>query len=99
MKLRMIVRVSVLGAALVSAFLLGTWAQTQTQSPILKWPLALEAVHAAPSIHHILFENDSVRLLEVTVQPTQRTRDPGNTRMPIGHSRNAAPCPFKRRIA
>ena len=71
MKLHMMVRVCVIGAALVSAFLLGTWAQTQTQSPILKWPLALEAVHAAPSVHHILFENDSVRLLEVTVQPGQ----------------------------
>ncbi|HKV47600.1 MAG TPA: hypothetical protein VJN69_05870 [Candidatus Acidoferrales bacterium] len=71
MKLRIWARVCVIVAALVAAFLLGTWAQAQTQSPILKWPLALEAVHAAPNVHRILFENDSVRLLEVTVQPGQ----------------------------
>ncbi|HKQ87632.1 MAG TPA: hypothetical protein VJS43_12790 [Candidatus Acidoferrales bacterium] len=71
MNLRIVARVCGLAAALAGAFLAGTWAQTQTQSPILKWPLSLEAVHAAPNVHHILFENDSVRLLEVTVQPGQ----------------------------
>jgi len=71
MKLRILARVCGLAVALAGAFLAGTWAQTQTQSPILKWPLSLEAVHAAPTVHHVLFENDSVRLLEVTVQPGQ----------------------------
>jgi len=58
-------------AALVAAFLAGAWSQTQTKNSALKWPLSMEAVHAAPNNHHVLFENDSVRLLEVTVQPGQ----------------------------
>jgi hypothetical protein len=58
-------------AALVVAFMAGAWTQTQTKQPILKWPLSMEAVHAAPNNHRLLFENDSVRLLEVTVQPGQ----------------------------
>ncbi len=69
MNVRMIAKVCGCAAALSGAFLVGTWAQTKTPRPILKWPLSLEAVHAAPSVHHVLFENDSVRLLEVTVQP------------------------------
>jgi hypothetical protein len=56
-------------AALVAAFVAG--AQTQTKQPILPWPISTEAVHAAPNNHSVLFENDSVRLLEVTVQPGQ----------------------------
>ncbi len=56
-------------AALVATFMAG--AQTQTKQPILKWPISTEAVHAAPNNHRVLFENDSVRLLEVTVQPGQ----------------------------
>lgn len=55
--------VSVLG----TTFMAGAWAQTQ--HVIWKWPDNLEAVSAAPNIHHVLFENDHVRLLEVTVQP------------------------------
>jgi hypothetical protein len=31
--------------------------------------MSMEAVNAAPKIHHILFENGQLRLLEVTVQP------------------------------
>jgi hypothetical protein len=35
------------------------------------WPWAdsLDAVHAAPHNHRVLFENDSVRILEVTLKP------------------------------
>jgi len=58
-------------AVLIATFLAGTWAQTKTQNPILKWPVSMEATHAAPKIHQVLFENNSVRLLEVTVQPGQ----------------------------
>ena len=54
-------------AALVAAFMAGA----QTKQPLLQWPISTEAVHAAPNNHRVLFENDSVRLLEVTVQPGQ----------------------------
>jgi hypothetical protein len=50
-------------------FMAGAWSQTQTPHPMWKWPMNMEAVSAAPNIHHILFENDQLRLLEVTVQP------------------------------
>lgn len=65
------VKICTAAAALVVAFVAGAWAQAQRSRTTLKWPLSLEAVHAAPKIHRVLFENDSVRLLEVTVQPGQ----------------------------
>ena len=34
-----------------------------------KWPDSLDAVKAAPNSHKILFENDKIRILEVTVEP------------------------------
>lgn len=33
------------------------------------WPDNLDAVRAAPNSHKVLFENDNVRILEVTVDP------------------------------
>ncbi len=33
------------------------------------WDLALDAVTAAPANHKVLFENDSLRVLEVTLEP------------------------------
>ncbi|MGC3980383.1 MAG: hypothetical protein QM808_03900 [Steroidobacteraceae bacterium] len=33
------------------------------------WPDSLDAVTAAPKIHKVLFEDDHVRVLEVTIQP------------------------------
>ncbi len=33
------------------------------------WPDSLDAVKAAPNSHKVLFENDKVRILEVTVEP------------------------------
>lgn len=71
MKLGTIARVSAVLLAFVATFIAGAWAQTQTEHPIWKWPLSMEATPAAPKNHHILFENDAVRLLEVTVQPGQ----------------------------
>lgn len=71
MKLRTIVTVSAAALVFAGTFIAGAWAQTQTEHPIWKWPVSMEATHAAPRNHHILFENDSVRLLEVTVQPGQ----------------------------
>ena len=65
-------RAKICGAiALVAAFMAGAWTQTEPKQPTLKWPLSMEAVHAAPNNHRVLYENDSVRLLEVTVQPGQ----------------------------
>ncbi|HZD77097.1 MAG TPA: hypothetical protein VE218_08835 [Acidobacteriaceae bacterium] len=35
------------------------------------WPDALDALHAAPGYHTLLFENESVRVLETHVPPGQ----------------------------
>jgi hypothetical protein len=37
------------------------------------WPPELDALVAAPSNHRLLFENDSVRVLNTTVAPGQTT--------------------------
>ena len=63
--------------ALVVAFVAGAWAQ-QTHKVIWHWPDSMDAVNSAPKIHKVLFENDHIRLLEVTV--------PAGTTEPIhGH--------------
>jgi quercetin dioxygenase-like cupin family protein len=36
------------------------------------WDPTLEAVRAAPGNHQVIFENDSIRVLSVTVQPGER---------------------------
>ena len=33
------------------------------------WPDSLDAVRAAPNSHRVLFENDKIRILEVTIGP------------------------------
>lgn len=33
------------------------------------WPDSLDALHAAPNFHRLLFENDRVRMLEVRIPP------------------------------
>src|SRR5579872_1156794 len=71
MKIATWLRACGVAAAVGGAFMAGAWAQAQSEQPILKWPLSQEAVHAAANNHRVLFENDSVRLLEVTVQPGQ----------------------------
>lgn len=59
--------------AIAVAFAAGALAQSratvQDQPKGWRWPDSLEAVNAAPKNHKVLFENDHVRLLEVTVQP------------------------------
>lgn len=42
-----------------------------------RWGPSLDAVVAAPSSHRVVFENSSVRVLEVTVQPG--VREPEHT--------------------
>ena len=41
------------------------------------WPDDLDACIAAPASHHVLFENDAVRVLEVIIEPG--TREPIHT--------------------
>jgi len=56
-----------------AAFQAGAWAQSlslrQNQTTTWHWADAMDSVNAAPQNHRVLFENDHVRLLEVTVQP------------------------------
>lgn len=42
-----------------------------------EWPDSLDAVAAAPNSHRVVFENDLVRVLEVTVEPG--VREPEHT--------------------
>ena len=37
-----------------------------------EWPPHLDALIAAPANHRLLFEDDAVRVLEVTVEPGER---------------------------
>jgi len=37
-----------------------------------EWPPHLDALVAAPANHRLLFEDDAVRVLEVTVEPGER---------------------------
>jgi len=37
------------------------------------WPDSLDALEAAPETHRLLFENDTVRVLETTIAPGQTT--------------------------
>lgn len=57
----------------LASFAAGIWAQssaTQQAPPKLwRWPDSMDSVNSAPKNHKVLFENDHVRLLEVTVQP------------------------------
>jgi predicted metal-dependent enzyme (double-stranded beta helix superfamily) len=63
-----IVNVALLVGALSAGFLLG-----QTTSSFDKWwTPENDALAAAPQNHKLLFENDEVRVLEVTVQPGVR---------------------------
>jgi len=60
--------------AIAAAFTTGVWAQaTATQqkpaAALWHWPDSMDSINAAPKNHKVLFENDHVRLLEVTVQP------------------------------
>jgi hypothetical protein len=58
---------------IAAAFSAGVWAQATTtqQKPaaLWHWPDSMDSINAAPRNHKVLFENDHVRLLEVTVQP------------------------------
>lgn len=36
------------------------------------WPRSLDAVEAAPDSHHVLLENDAVRVVRVVIQPGEK---------------------------
>jgi hypothetical protein len=67
MKARNLLVTSAALIATAAAFAAGAWAQTQKAI----WPVSdpLDAVVAAPRNHRVLYEDDHVRVLEVTVQP------------------------------
>jgi hypothetical protein len=48
--------------------------QTPPHNDQWPWPDDLDACIAAPASHHVLFENDAARVLEVIIQPG--TREP-----------------------
>ena len=52
----------------------GSWRPASTEDDPTKWPDQLEAVRAAPGNHKVVFENDRVRVLDVTVAPGENER-------------------------
>jgi hypothetical protein len=42
-----------------------------------RWPETMDALHAALASHHLLLDNDRVRVLEVVIEPG--TREPEHT--------------------
>ncbi len=45
-----------------------------TDSPLMdEWPVALDAMAAAPRHHHLLLENEHVRVLDTRIGPGERT--------------------------
>ena len=73
MKLRTIIFTGGFAASVATAFLTGAWAQEKSSEHgnrlVWHWPDSMDSVNAAPKNHKLLFENDHIRLLEVTVQP------------------------------
>jgi hypothetical protein len=51
--------------------------ESMTTQPPWPWPETMDALQAAPASHHVLLENDRVRVLEVVIEP--RTREPEHT--------------------
>src|SRR5690349_9881196 len=64
-------KIFTLGAAVVSFALGVLWAQ-QRPSSSWPWPNSMDAVQAAPGNHKVLYEDENVRILSVTVQPGEK---------------------------
>ena len=47
-------------------------ATAQRSAAACRWPDSLDAVRAAPGNHRVVLENDTVRVLDVTVAPGER---------------------------
>jgi hypothetical protein len=57
-------------AAVAAAFAAGAWAQQKASS--WPYPTSLDAVAASPQNHKVLYENEDIRFLEVTVRPGEK---------------------------
>lgn len=68
--------------SLALAFVAGAWAQMPwapgQKKVVWHWPDSMDAPVAAPSVHKVLFENDHVLLLEVTIQPGEKEKVHGH---------------------
>jgi hypothetical protein len=61
------------GACLTLGMAAGALAQRAAQSDIVwRWPANMDAPIAAPKNHKVLFENENISLLEVTIQPGEQ---------------------------
>jgi len=56
--------------SIAAAFAAGAWAQQKASS--WPYPASLDAVAAAPQNHKVLYEDGSIRFLEVTVRPGEK---------------------------
>ena len=54
-------------AGLTLLVLAGAWAQNKSSS--WRWPDSMDAVAASPQNHRVLYEDENIRILEVTTQP------------------------------
>ena len=62
---------AIIGFAMTKIINSGASVKTAEQMDTIKWQWSdsLDAVKAAPNSHKVLFENDKVRILEVTLDP------------------------------
>src|SRR5581483_2061971 len=69
---RMASRKIVLIGAIVISFALGELCAQQRSASSWPWPDSMDAVRAAPRNHKILYEDENVRILSVTVEPGEK---------------------------
>ena len=69
-------RIKSLGLSFLAPLFLSGCVATQHGKPVAAaawpWPASMDAVRAAPRNHKVLYEDDKVRILEVTVQPGEK---------------------------
>ncbi len=63
----------IIGTAILSLAIAFAWAQKRpSSSSSWPWPDSMDAVQAAPRNHKVLYEDENVRILSVTVQPGEK---------------------------
>jgi hypothetical protein len=74
-------RTNFFASLFIAPLLLAGCVATQPEKPIAAnkeasaawpWPDSMDAVNAAPKNHKVLYEDDKVRILEVTVEPGEK---------------------------